>query len=188
MFNISNRFQYAANQALSSAIIVSTFIIIASIAQLVINNVWSLDTTSISNIKTQTLLKKSFNYGSLNRKPKENSRIQFDLVTDLRPLFNWNTKQVFVYLTAEYPGKKDGSSNKVTYWDKIIQSKDDAVLDLSRMKSKYSVWDVEESFREREAVLRLEWNIQPWIGPLLFGLTTANSTFTFAKIKEAKTP
>lgn len=28
--------------------------------------------------------------------------IMFDLQADLTPLFNWNAKQLFVFLTAEY--------------------------------------------------------------------------------------
>ncbi|CUM46220.1 Microsomal signal peptidase subunit 3 [Debaryomyces fabryi] len=181
MFNIVTRFQYAANQALSSSIIIAGIVILSSLLQLYYNNAWSLETTSIGNIKPQVLLKHSFNYGSVNRKPKENSRIQFDLETDLSPLFNWNTKQLFVYLTAEYPGKSEGSSNKITYWDKIITSKEDAVLLLKNQKSKYSVWDIEPSFREREAIVKLEWNLQPHIGPLVFGETDNISGFKFAE-------
>lgn len=28
--------------------------------------------------------------------------LNFDLLVDLEPLFNWNVKQLFLYLTAEY--------------------------------------------------------------------------------------
>lgn len=186
MFNIVTRFQYAANQALTSSIIIAGIVILSSLLQLYSNNAWSLGTTSISNVKPQALLKHSFNYGSVNRKPKENSRIQFDLETDLSPLFNWNTKQLFVYLTAEYPGKSDGSSNKITYWDKIITSKEDAVLLLKNQKSKYSVWDIEPSFRQRDAVVKLEWNLQPHIGPLIFGETDEIADFRFAEYVDKK--
>lgn len=54
-------------------------------------------------------MKFSRRYGSPSGKPKENSKIVFDLDADLTSLFNWNTKQVFVYLTAEYPGKSEVS-------------------------------------------------------------------------------
>ena len=88
----------------------------------------------------------------------------------MTPLFNWNTKQIFIYLTAEYPGKSEGSSNKVTFWDKIITNKEDANLTLTNQRGKYSVWDVEKSFRGRNATVRLEWNIQPYVGPLILDL------------------
>lgn len=59
-------------------------------------------------------MKFSRRFGSVGGKPKENSKLIFDLESDLTPLFNWNTKQVFVYLTAEYPGKSNVSLTKST--------------------------------------------------------------------------
>lgn len=102
----------------------------------------------------------------------------------MSPLFNWNTKQIFIYLTAEYPGKSDESSNKVTYWDKIITNKKDSILNLKNQRSKYSIWDIEKSFRNRNATVKLEWNIQPYIGPLIYGETKGIDTFQFADIKK----
>lgn len=186
MFNLSTRVQTLANQALSAAMAVAVLIVAMTWVKLVLDGVWLIDYTSISNIKPSASMKRSFYAGSVGRKPKENSKITFDLEADVSPLFNWNTKQVFVYLTAEYPGKRAGSSNKVTYCDKIITSKKDAKIALKNFRSKYSVWDVEPSFRDREAVLRLEWNIQPWVGPLVFGETAAASNFTFASPKKAE--
>lgn len=186
MFNLVTRFQVIANQALTSSIILSFLVIITTIIQLYSNDVWAIKSTSIANIQPTSLLKYSFNYGSVNRKAKENSKIKFDLESDLTPLFNWNTKQVFVYLTAEYPGKSAESSNKVTYWDKIITSKEDAKISLVNQRSKYSVWDVENSFRSRDAIVKLEWNIQPHIGPLIFGESGNSTEFTFAELQEKK--
>lgn len=118
-------------------------------------------------------------FGAVSNKEKENNKLTFDLDADLSPLFNWNTKQVFAYLTAEYPGKSDGSSSKVTYWDKIITSKDKANLTLYNEKSKYSVWDVEDTFRNREATVKLEWDIQPYVGLLVSGSTRGEATVVF---------
>lgn len=182
MFNLYTRIQTLLNKAVTSASIIAAIIAAIAYTQLVLNNVWQNELTSVKNIVPSAAMRKSFYAGSVNRNPKENSAIKFDLNADLSPLFNWNTKLVFVYLTAEYPGKSPGSSNKVTYWDKIITSKDKAKILLKNYRSKYSVWDVEKSFRERDAVLKLEWNIQPWVGPLVYGETSTNTTFTFAKV------
>ncbi|KAJ9105380.1 hypothetical protein QFC21_001749 [Naganishia friedmannii] len=47
--------------------------------------------------------------------------VRFDLEADLSPLFeSWNTKQLYVSLTADYNNTKEGSSNSVVIWDKII--------------------------------------------------------------------
>lgn len=40
----------------------------------------------------------------------------FDLETDLRPVFNWNTNLLFVYITCEYNTTKS-DLNKITIWD-----------------------------------------------------------------------
>lgn len=184
MFNIISRAQALSNHAITCTSVIAALVFISSFIQLYTNGVWSLNSSSISNVQAQALLKSSYQYGAKNGKPKENSMIKFDLDADLTSLFNWNTKQVFVYLTAEYPGKSDGSSNKVTYWDKIIKSPEDAKIKLVNQRAKYSVWDVENSFRQREANLTLEWNIQPHVGALLYGKTGVETPFTFAETKK----
>lgn len=185
MFNLVTRGQSLANQTLTASAIAAALVAALSLFQLYfIDHAWSINTTQISNVKATALLKNSFAYGAVGGKPKENSKIQFDLDADLTPLFNWNTKQIFVYLTAEYDGKTERASNRVTYWDKIITSREDAVLHLKNQRAKYSVWDVERSFRGRNATLRLEWNIQPWVGPLLYGSTTTELTFRFSEVKK----
>lgn len=185
MFSLANRFQTLANQTLTAVSVLTVAIAIISIVQLYLGGVWDLHTTTIANVRAVALLKNLRTFGALGGKQKENSKIAFDLSADLTPLFQWNTKQVFVYLTAEYDGKKPGYSSRVTYWDKIITSKDNAVLDLKNVRAKYSVWDVEKSFRERNATLRLEWSIQPYVGAFVSGETLALSNFTFAKLKKS---
>ncbi|KAF1928347.1 signal peptidase 22 kDa subunit [Didymella exigua CBS 183.55] len=56
-------------------------------------------------------------------KKEEYAHVKFDLDTDLSSLFNWNTKQVFVYLKAVYPGTKSEPSSEAIIWDAIVASK-----------------------------------------------------------------
>jgi signal peptidase complex subunit 3 len=47
--------------------------------------------------------------------------IRFSLEADLSSLFTWNTKEVFVYVTAEWPtAGKNNQTNKAVIWDSII--------------------------------------------------------------------
>ena len=39
---------------------------------------------------------------SASREKNDLGFLTFDLQADLTPLFNWNVKQLFLYLTAEY--------------------------------------------------------------------------------------
>ncbi|KAB5575541.1 signal peptidase subunit [Coniochaeta sp. 2T2.1] len=59
-------------------------------------------------------------------KKEEYAIIKFNLDADLSSLFTWNTKQLFVYVTAEWPDSSSSSStnatNKAVIWDSIITS------------------------------------------------------------------
>ncbi|GME76116.1 hypothetical protein B5S28_g310 [[Candida] boidinii] len=136
------------------------------------------------------LLKKTRSFGGSNANPAENVRIAFNLNTDLSPLFNWNTKQVFIYLTAEYEGKElkqksidEKTENQVVFWDKIITDKKDAIINDERLKSKYSVWDIDHKFENKTAEIKLHYNIQPWVGPLIYGTLNTDSQFQFPAVK-----
>ena len=48
--------------------------------------------------------------------------VTFDLDADLRSIFSWNTKQLFVYLQAEYE-TPENKVNEIALWDSIIQQK-----------------------------------------------------------------
>lgn len=97
--------------------------------------------------------------------------VTFDLDADLRGLFNWNTKQVFLTLSALYdapPRKNKGRvarpkgqaspkallpdaavrrSNEVVLWDRIVQDRDDAYLHLDKVRAKYALREVSRSFQ-----------------------------------------
>ncbi|KAL8944676.1 MAG: hypothetical protein Q9211_000487 [Gyalolechia sp. 1 TL-2023] len=56
-------------------------------------------------------------------KKEEYAHIKFDLEADLTSLFNWNTKQLFVWITATYPSKLPSEpSSQAVIWDTIIRS------------------------------------------------------------------
>ncbi|KAL6722156.1 Signal peptidase complex subunit [Lecanora helva] len=58
-------------------------------------------------------------------KKEEYAHIKFDLDADFTSLFNWNTKQLFVWITATYPSSNaavDYPLSKAVIWDTIINS------------------------------------------------------------------
>lgn len=169
MFSLSQRFQTLANQAITYGLFISAFVVITSWFQLQSQDA-DLVPSTIDSIKPSFNFRTSRYYGSINGKPKENAKITFDLETDLTPLFTWNTKQVFTYLTAEYSGKNTDS--EVVFWDKIIPSKEKAHLKIQGTKSKYNVWDAQDKLSGKELEFKLKWNIQPYVGPLIYGETT----------------
>ncbi|KAI9763790.1 MAG: hypothetical protein M1840_009115 [Geoglossum simile] len=124
-------------------------------------------------------------------KKEEYAHIRFDLDADLSSLFNWNTKQVFVYILAKWPslGNPD-SINEAVIWDQIIPAdasqnpnvaperrrKSSASppskaergrIRLRNAKSKYQITDIGGKMAQRaNATLELGWNVQPWVGAL----------------------
>ncbi|WEW56130.1 Signal peptidase complex subunit [Emydomyces testavorans] len=65
-------------------------------------------------------------------KREEYAQIRFDLDADLSSLFNWNTKQLFVYVLASYPSSSSSSSSSTkslttttesVIWDTIIPAR-----------------------------------------------------------------
>ncbi|KAL8929461.1 MAG: hypothetical protein Q9208_001130 [Pyrenodesmia sp. 3 TL-2023] len=61
------------------------------------------------------------NYSS--NKKQEYALIRFDLDADLTSLFNWNTKQIFVWVTVAYPSKRPNEPlSQAIIWDAIISS------------------------------------------------------------------
>lgn len=54
-------------------------------------------------------------------KKEEYAIIKFSMEANLTSLFTWNTKSLFVYVTAEWPdANKVNSTNEAVIWDSII--------------------------------------------------------------------
>ncbi|KAL2354775.1 signal peptidase subunit-domain-containing protein [Cryomyces antarcticus] len=56
-------------------------------------------------------------------KKEEYAHVKFDLDADLSSLFNWNTKQIFLYITTTYPSLSPTEPpSQAIVWDAIIPS------------------------------------------------------------------
>lgn len=92
--------------------------------------------------------------------------VTFNLNSDLNSLFNWNVKQLFIYLTAEY-STANNKLNQVVIWDKIIRRGENAVLNLKDTNTKYYFYDDGHGLRSNKNVtLTLSWNVIPNAGTL----------------------
>ncbi|NWI48440.1 SPCS3 peptidase, partial [Picathartes gymnocephalus] len=86
-------------------------------------------------------------------------------------IFDWNVKQLFLYLSAEY-STKNNALNQVVLWDKIMLRGDNPRLYLKDMKSKYFFFDDGNGLKgNRNITLTLSWNVVPNAGilPLVTG-------------------
>lgn len=84
---------------------------------------------------------------------------------DLRSVFNWNVKQLFVYITAEYETEPN-VLNQVVVWDSIISEASAAHIRSDYVVNKYSLTDQGYGLRENNVTLVLNWNTVPSTGLL----------------------
>ncbi|MCO5596145.1 hypothetical protein L7F22_050205 [Adiantum nelumboides] len=96
-------------------------------------------------------------------------KVSFDIDADFTSLFNWNTKQVFLSLVAEYPTKRH-ELNQVVLWDRIVRSKKDANVYLLDATNKYPFREVSKNFANvNGSTFTLKWNTMPKVGILAYG-------------------
>lgn len=80
-------------------------------------------------------------------------------------MFNWNVKQLFVYVTAEY---ESGSHprNSVVVWDRVVQNASSAILRLNNAPSKYPLIDHGTGLRGATVALKVNYDVMPITGSL----------------------
>lgn len=84
------------------------------------------------------------------------------IILDLRPLWNWNVKQLFCCVIADFETSKVHSS--IIIWDAIIQNKDDALLHKHKQEMKYNLQDKFRELRGVNVRLTLLYDVMPHAG------------------------
>ncbi|KAM9994862.1 hypothetical protein ACTFIY_001026 [Dictyostelium cf. discoideum] len=106
----------------------------------------------------------------------EYSFISIDLDANLEPLFNWNTKMLFLYVTAEYRTKQNVLS-QVVVWDHILTEKSKANIHEKRL-SKYPIIDQGLGLKNNTIKLTFNYNVVP-ISGILTRHQVGSSEFKF---------
>ncbi|GJP39608.1 hypothetical protein CLOM_g23961 [Closterium sp. NIES-68] len=94
--------------------------------------------------------------------------LALNITANLTSVFTWNTKQLFVFVTADFSTPKH-PLNQVSLWDAIIERKEDAALQFTREISEYSLMDQGNSLRGLPFNLTVYWNVMPIVGGLSMG-------------------
>lgn len=110
---------------------------------------------------------KVLNINWFQKQPNGNEEVSLTLniSADLQSLFTWNTKQVFVFVAAEYESSQN-ALNQVSLWDGIIPSKEDAKF-LIHTTNKYRFIDQGSNLRSKDFNLTLHWHVMPKTGKML---------------------
>lgn len=101
--------------------------------------------------------------------------------TDLKPLFNWNTKQVFVYVSADYATARY-PSNEVVVWDRILRSPRFARVNIADGKQKYEFKEITNTFANVSARFRVQYDVHPYVGFLQHGVLAETETITLPSV------
>jgi len=126
---------------------------------------------------TKKMVKNVADY-SAGRERNDLGFISFNLDADFTPAFDWNTKQLFLYMTAEYK-TRNNVLNQVVLWDLIIQRGEPSKIKLKNQHTKYYFWDDGNGLLGNDNVtLTLSMNIIPNAG--LLPITAIPSIHTFA--------
>ncbi|XP_037297390.1 uncharacterized protein LOC115444601 [Manduca sexta] len=149
-----------------NAILTYTLSVLACLTFLCFLSTLTVDYRTAAQMNTVKVVVKNVpDYGA-SRERNDLGFLTFDLKTDLSHLFNWNVKQLFLYLTAEYI-TPNNELNQVVLWDKIILRGENALLDFKNMNTKYYFWDDGNGLKAHNNVtLTLSWNIIPNAGLL----------------------
>ncbi|CAJ0596938.1 unnamed protein product [Cylicocyclus nassatus] len=92
--------------------------------------------------------------------------LDFSIYGDFSKIYNWNVKQLYVYLVAEYTSRNN-EVNQVTLWDEILLRSKRVVLDERRLHSKYYFLDDGSNLLNHPNVtLVLRYNVVPHVGYL----------------------
>lgn len=95
----------------------------------------------------------------------EQALFSLDMDADLRSVFNWNVKQLFVWISAEYV-TRTYEQNQVVLWDLIVQSRDEALIQLKDEKLKYELISFERELKGLSLNLTVNWEVMPVVGVL----------------------
>ncbi|XP_044498290.1 signal peptidase complex subunit 3B-like isoform X1 [Mangifera indica] len=94
----------------------------------------------------------------------DEASLTLNITADLQSLFTWNTKQLFVFIAAEYETPKN-ALNQVSLWDAIVPTKESAKFSI-HTSNKYRFIDQGHNLRGKEFNLTLHWHVMPRTGKM----------------------
>ncbi|KAJ1511938.1 Signal peptidase complex subunit 3 [Coelomomyces lativittatus] len=128
----------------------------------------ALPTLHLSNVfVTKAKRELHSQYQSYYHSPSHYGQLHFNLTLDLRPVFHWNTKQIYAFLTLHY-STPHYDQNEIVFWDAIIADKEEAYQELDLTKNKYAIHDfffkTKNQLIGNQGNITLGWSIVPNVG------------------------
>lgn len=105
---------------------------------------------------------------ALKKERCDQAYVKFDLDADFTQMWTWNIHHMYVYVVAEYQTETH-RRNEVVIWDAILSGKENGMIKGKGRYNKYSLKDHGYGLRGKDVVVRLKYNILPYMGPLYYG-------------------
>lgn len=92
----------------------------------------------------------------------EKAQLKLSFKVDLRDEWHWNSKQLFVWLTADFDNGKVKSS--ISLWDRIVLTQEASKFKVTAADTKYAFWDNNGALKNTVVRFTLHWDVHPWVG------------------------
>ncbi|WRT67986.1 uncharacterized protein IL334_004961 [Kwoniella shivajii] len=196
---------YSTLQRLNHLSSLATTYIMILLGLISIASFLSHPSVNTGNVEIKDLIIQKGRLRRWGARQEELASLHFDIRTDLNPLLNsYNTKQLFVYLTASYEEGSTGNAHEVVVWDRIIQRAD--IRDIRAVgnklpkakagrkgrgnvrveagKNKYQWRNPSGTFKDVEyANMTLHYHLMPYVGVLSSGVAaTAQGPVTIPEL------
>nr|XP_018262144.1 signal peptidase [Kwoniella dejecticola CBS 10117]OBR84302.1 signal peptidase [Kwoniella dejecticola CBS 10117] len=164
MYSTLQRLNHISSLATTYVMILLGLISIASFL--------SLPSVDVGKVEIKDLIVQKGRLRRWGARQEELASLKFDIRTDLNPLLNsYNTKQLFVYLTASYEEQNTGNAHEVVLWDRIIQRAEIRDIRAVGNKNKYQWRNPSGTFKDVEyANMTLHYSLMPYVGVLSSGV------------------
>lgn len=140
----------------------------------------SYDKLAKIDLKTvKSLVRRIPDYNMPNAQENDLGLVQFNLDAEFEDCFDWNVKQLFVYLTANYK-TANNVENQIVLWDYVLNRGEKSQIRLRNQNPEYYMWD--DGFGlvgNKNITLTLSMNIIPNAGFLQVATSPITHTFTF---------
>ncbi|KAM3724174.1 Signal peptidase complex subunit [Dirofilaria immitis] len=91
---------------------------------------------------------------------------ELNIKVDVAPIFNWNVKEIFLFLVAEYSTPK-AAVNQIVLWDKILRRGEWSMIHEESITPKYYFMDDGTNLlNHKNVTLVMRWNVVPNAGYL----------------------
>lgn len=117
-------------------------------------------------------------YNMPNAKDNDLGLVQFNLDADFEDCFDWNVKQLYIYITANYK-TSDNEMNQIILWDHVLDREDTRKLQYWNRNPEYYFWDDGFGLRGNNVTVTLSMNIIPNAGYLQKTDSYISHTFAF---------